>query len=96
MSSRAPVEINGHRLRLWNRFRWRIGFVPFRRCPGRHRIRNIYGDEIMAAGGMRSRCLDCEKFWPSLMGESNEIGLKVETWAEQAVRQYREIGEVHG
>jgi hypothetical protein len=64
--------------------------VPFKRCPGRHRIRNIYGDEIMAAGYMRSSCLDCEKRWPSLFSESNEIGLKVETWAEQMAEKFRE------
>lgn len=69
------VTPTGHRLRAWNRLRWRLGLVPFHRCPGRHRVRNIYGDEINAAGGRRSRCLDCEKLWPGLLAESNEVAL---------------------
>lgn len=31
-------------------------------------IRNIYGDEIIAAGFKRSRCMDCGKFFNNLNG----------------------------
>lgn len=69
----TPAEVNGNRLRWWNRFRWRIGLRPFRRCPtGVHRVRNIYGDEINMANGRRSRCIDCEVFWAGLDATGGE------------------------
>ncbi|QIQ63008.1 hypothetical protein SEA_MOAB_144 [Streptomyces phage Moab] len=42
---------------------------PFKKkdCPHMH-IRNIYGDEIIAAGFKRSRCMDCGKFFNNLNG----------------------------
>lgn len=71
--SGAPHTVNGNRLRLWNRLRWRLGLVPFRRCPTRHLARNIYADEIIVAGGARARCLLCEKRWPALFrGDTDE------------------------
>lgn len=85
----AFTPITGHRLRWWNRVRYRLGFVPFRRCPGRHRIVNVYGDEIIARNWQRSHCLDCEKHWPSLMGESNSIGVRVPSWAERMADELR-------
>ncbi len=85
----TPREVNGNRLRLWNRLRWRLGLVPFRRCPGRHRGRNIYGDEINMAGGMRSRCLDCEKRWPSLIRGDSEVVLFVPSRLELDVAMAR-------
>lgn len=65
-----PTELNGNRLRWWNRLRWRAGMVPFRRCAnGEHDIRNIYGDEIIfGSNGRRSRCRNCQKIWRGLNG----------------------------
>lgn len=64
------MYVNGHRLHWWNRLRWRLGMVPFVRCPdGRHTVRNIYGDEIIAANWHRSRCMYCQKLWPFLDGK---------------------------
>lgn len=85
----ACTPITGHRLRWWNRLRYRLGLVPFRACPGRHRIVNVYGDEIIARNWQRSHCLDCEKHWPSLMGESNSIGVRVPSWAERMADELR-------
>lgn len=44
---------------------------PFKKkdCP-HMRIRDIYGDEIIAAGGRRSMCLDCGTFFKSLGGKN--------------------------
>ena len=39
---------------------WLSGYAP--RCRHDH-IRTIYGDEINAAGGKRSACLDCPAMW---------------------------------
>ncbi|URQ04741.1 hypothetical protein SEA_EMMA1919_150 [Streptomyces phage Emma1919] len=36
-------------------------------CPHMH-IRNIHGDEIIAAGWKRSQCMDCGKFFNNLNG----------------------------
>lgn len=36
---------------------------PFRRCP-HERQKRIYGDEIIAAGYRRARCLDCGRLLP--------------------------------
>ena len=69
----APHKINGNRLRWWNRLRWRAGMVPFRACPnGEHMVREIYGDEIHAAGGNRTRCEACQTMWPTLNGPTVE------------------------
>lgn len=87
LPERTPIT--GHRLRWWNRLRYRLGLVPFRRCPGRHRIVNVYGDEINARGGYRSHCLDCEKHWPSLMGASNEVGVRVLSSSERLAQEVR-------
>lgn len=78
-----------HRLSWWNRLRWGFGMVPFRRCPGQHRARNIFGDEILAAGGMRSHCLDCQKRWPSLIGRDSEVALWEKGWVENFVDDFR-------
>ena len=89
MTAPKRTPITGNRLRVWNRVRYRLGLVPFRRCPGRHRIINVYGDEIMARGGNRSHCLDCQKHWPSLMGESNEVGVRVLSRSERLAAEMR-------
>ena len=48
---------------------WLPGWMvdPFHHCTHTLR-RNIYGDEILAAGGNRSRCLDCGRLLPDLSG----------------------------
>lgn len=38
---------------------------PLRRCPHLHQ-QGIYGDEIIAAGWKRARCLDCGRLLPDL------------------------------
>lgn len=61
MRRMVPSYVHGHELGWVARLRWRLGLKPFRRCPSdEHRWRNIYGDEIITAGGMRAGCLDCE------------------------------------
>ena len=44
---------------------------PFKKkdCPHMH-VRNIYGDEIIAAGWRRSQCMDCGTFFKSLNGKA--------------------------
>jgi hypothetical protein len=47
---------------------------PFRRCPHLFQ-RGIYGDEIIAAGYKRARCLDCGRLLPHLLSPIQTIGL---------------------
>lgn len=42
----SPYAVNGNRFGWWQRFLWRHGCKPWRRCPnGRHWWRKLYGDE---------------------------------------------------
>lgn len=77
-------EVNGNRLRWWNRLAVRWGLRPFRRCPnGVHVTRNIYGDEIIfASNGFRSRCLYCTVFFPGLNGKGKpQVGTRRRRWS---------------
>lgn len=38
---------------------------------------------------VRSHCLDCEKHWPSLMGASNEVGVRVLSSSERLAQEVR-------
>lgn len=74
----APDYTDGLRLDWWAKLRWRLGFVPWHRCPGKHVVVNLYGDAIHHHHGMRSACINCTKRWPSLWRESNEVGFLLE------------------
>lgn len=59
-TDQAPDQLDGQRLNLWHRLKWQLGFKPFRHCPHlRHQWHDIYGDEILQAGGYRSSCNWC-------------------------------------
>jgi hypothetical protein len=53
---------------------WLPGWIadPLRRCPHLHQ-RGIYGDEIIAAGYKRARCLDCGRLLPNLPPADREV-----------------------
>lgn len=73
----TPEEI-ALRIALRQRFvNWwlRLWIVdPWHRCPHLNQ-RGIYGDEIIAAGYNRARCLDCGKLLPDLPKEVKRWGL---------------------
>lgn len=69
----VPHHLHGHRLGLVARLRWFLGLKPWERCPDDlHRWRNIYGDEIIQAGGMRAGCLDCSARSPLLQDDTHD------------------------
>ena len=72
-------EIGAKIRRRTERLRWvylPLIVDPFRRCPHEDQ-RGIYGDEIIAAGWKRARCLDCGRLLPDLPpGERPPAGVQ--------------------